>query len=116
MTDTQITEELLLNIHLRAREYAIAKCGRLPDTLELQESGVILATYLDYHGDYIGSEEIYAENLTEDLDLVAAQRSAQIEEDRRKREIYEAAQKELRDRQAKEERRIQYNKLKKEFE
>lgn len=113
----EITKELLQTIYERANQYALTKYGKEPDSLQLQYDGTIAAEWVTYHcGDRdTDTEYITAENLTEDLDAVAAERRKREEEERQKRAAYEAEQKRLREQRDKEERKRQYEKLKQEF-
>jgi hypothetical protein len=114
----EITSDLLQTIYSRANQFAITKFGSEPDRLELDSDGTITARWIDYRcGDMEEETEyISAENLTEDLDVVAAERAMRLEEERIKREAYEREQRRIREQREKEERKRQYEKLKKEFE
>jgi hypothetical protein len=113
----KITTELLQTIFTRANQYAITKYGNEPDKIILDSSGEIWARYDNYCcGSYDYEDEIITvDNLTEDLDAVAAERAKKLEEERLKQEEYNRQQKILREQREKEERRRKFNELKKEF-
>ena len=113
----EITKDLLQTIYERANQYALTKYGSEPHSISLEADGTIAATWTYYRcGDTdTDTEYISAENLTEDLDAVAAERRKREEEERQKRAAYEAEQKRLREQREKEERKRQYEKLKQEF-
>lgn len=114
----EITNDLLKTIYTRANQFAITKFGSEPDKIELDSDGIITARWVHYRCGEVDeeTETITAENLTEDLDLVAAERAKRLEEERIKREAYEREQKRIREQREKDERKRQYEKLKKEFE
>jgi hypothetical protein len=113
-----ITEELISLIYERANQYALTKYGNAPDTIEIFEDGSIGARFVTYcYGDR--DEEMYiitAENLTEDLDVVAKERKILEEAERIKTAAYHKEQEKIRNAREKERRKQDYLKLKKEFE
>jgi len=78
----KITTDLLKTIYTRANQFAITKFGSEPNRLELDSDGTITARWIDYRcGDIDeNTETITADNLTEDLDVVAAERAKRLEE------------------------------------
>lgn len=114
----EITTELLKTIYTRASQFAISKFGSEPDRMRLEDDGTIYCKWITYGrcGDVDEQTEyITAENLTEDLDVVAAEREKRLEEKKKEREAYEKAQKTIHEEREKETRRQQYLKLKTEF-
>ena len=113
----KITDELIETIYQRATEYCIAKYGREPDRLRLNE-GDLKADYIRYScGDEdVDSYIINASNLTEDLDKVYDDRMKAKEEKRLQVMAELKKQQAFSVEQATRQRKIQYEKLKKEFE
>jgi hypothetical protein len=115
----EITTDLLKTIKQRATQFAITKFGSEPDRMEIEDNGTLYCKWIHYGrcGDVDEETEyITAENLTEDLDAVAAERVKRLEEERIKREAYENAQKRIREERERDERKRQYEKLKLEFD
>lgn len=112
----EITSELFTTIYERANQYAITK-WKEPDYLKLSPNGIIVAVFIDYcYGDTVVTEEyIHPENLIESLDAVAAKRKEDEEE--RRRIVKAKYEEDFLRQQAKdkENRRIQYLYLQKEF-
>lgn len=116
--EQKITTELLQAIYERANEYAITKYGKEPDRIEIDSDGMIIARFICYQCGNTDEEYEYisAENLTEDLEIVAKERKEKEERERIQLEEYRKAQEKLREERDKEQRRQQYLKLKNEFE
>jgi len=114
----KITTELLIAIYNRASQYALTKYGTVPDDIKIDEDGNIIAEWHDYHcGEHsTESEYISADNLTEDLDIVAAQRKERLEKERIANEIRQKEINRRYEEQQKERRKQEYLKLKREFE
>lgn len=113
-----ITEDIIQAIYTRANEYAVIKFGGEPDRIELYEDGTINARYFSYHCGQQDEESytITAEMLTEDLEVVAAQRKLELE-NKRIEQLKQQKERELQQtRIDKQRRKEQYEKLKKEFE
>lgn len=113
-----ITEDALKTLHTRVAQYCIAKYGEEPDRLEIYSDGSIAARFITYHCSETDEtiESISLENLTEDLDAVAAERKRVMEEARKKQEEEQKRQNTLRIEREKQQRKEQYLRLKKEFE
>lgn len=112
----KITSELLTIIYERANQYAITK-WKEPDYIKLNPDGYLSAVFIDYCcGDTDVTEEyIHSENLIESLDVVAAKRKVEEEGRKIKQEAQYKADQLKRQAQEKENRRIQYLSLQKEF-
>ena len=112
-----ISTETLKAIYERANQFAITKRGEEPDRLTLQDDGTICAVWTTYAcGDWDEeSEDIKAEDLSANLDLVAEERRKREEEARIAQEEMNRQNEIARTERAKEERRQQYLKLKREF-
>lgn len=113
-----ITEDALKTLYTRVAQYCHTKYGEEPDRIEIDEYGTINARFITYHhGDSDETTEcISIENLTEDLDAVAAERKRVMEEAQKKQEEEQKRQNALRIEREKQQRKEQYLKLKKEFE
>lgn len=115
----EFTTEALRTLYQRANQFIITSSGKEPERLELQEDGSITAKWEIYsrgHYSHTDEESINAEDLTRDLDEVATERIKREDEERKIRLAMDEIEKERREKAEKENRRIQYNKLKKEFE
>ncbi len=114
----EITKELLQTIYERANQYAITKFGSEPHSLSLESDGTIAASWTHYHcGDSdTETEYITAENLTEDLDVIAAERRKKEEEAQLERKRKQLEEDQKRAEREKQNRKQQYQALKKEFE
>ena len=86
-----IDTELLLKIYARSKEYATAKFGHEPSQIGISEDGLIKVIYEYYSfGNWeTETEYISAENLTEDLEIVAKERAERLEAEKKKREAAE---------------------------
>lgn len=115
----EITQELLQTLHNRLVQVFLAKTNNTPDNIEMYEDGSFYCSRswnISYGGIETISEVISAEDLTADLDELVKIRKIneekkRLEDEKIHKEInarYEAEQK--------ANRRIQYEKLKKEFE
>lgn len=113
-----ITTELLKKVYLRAEQYAIARWNKTPDRIEIQDDGTIRVVWeIYYSGEYdYDYEYISVENLTEDLDPVIEKRKKEEEEAWKAHEIRMKEIEHQRKLQEQEQRRLQYLKLKQEFE
>ena len=113
-----ITTELLQKVYSRAEQYAIARWNKTPDRIEIQDDGKIRVVWeIYYSGEYdYDYEYISVENLTEDLDPVIEKRKKEEEEAWKAHEIRMKEIEHQRKLQEQEQRRLQYLKLKQEFE
>lgn len=113
-----LNTETISTFYKRAIAFCDAKWKNgTPDRIEICDDGSFCATWTAYSRDYDDTNEYFtAEEITVDLDVVAKQReerliAEKIENDKRQKEINARY-----DREQKEKRLIEYNKLKKEFE
>lgn len=115
MENIEITDELISAIYIRAMEFATAKWGKEPDRLEIDEYHNLGAVYDTYHcGERDTEKEIInISHLTKDLEQVAKERAAKLEAEHKKKRLEQIARDEQRAKHEKEQRRIQYNNLKK---
>lgn len=115
---TKITTELLVLIHNRVREACLAKWNVDFDRLSIEDDGSISCYYTPSYS-YAEEEwyEISVDDLQdENLDKLSEERLAKEKLEREKREEEQRIAAEKRIIREKEERRLQYLKLKKEFE
>lgn len=112
-----ITTEDLKVLYERAEQYSIAKFGKNFERLHIDERGVLELRWSGYErGDDDNLEYVEPEDLTQDLDILVAERKAKEEQERiRKAELDEIA-KQKHAAWEKSNRKAQYLKLKQEFE
>lgn len=113
-----ITSELISTIHERAYAYSQARYDRTPDKIIITESGIIQLMFEDvWYGEReVDYEYINPEDLTKDLDEVAAVRRAEEERKRKEKEEYLRKQREQQENMERAFRRQEYEKLRREFE
>jgi hypothetical protein len=112
------TTELLQSLYNQATQYALAKYGTIPDAIIVQSDGTISAKWSYYScGSWEDDYEYFtAENLDESLEAIAEERRRN-EELARIAKIKQDEENEKRWKQeAKNKRKAEYLKLKKEFE
>jgi hypothetical protein len=115
MEEIKITKELIKLIYNRTDEYANVKYGKFPDSIKLDDTGIIILEYEDRCGS-IDCEYIDAEDLNSDLDEIRRVRMEQEEVERLKRMENLLIQQERQKLIDKANRKRQYLTLKKEFE
>ena len=116
--NTEISIETLKAIRNRAVEYALAKYGSTPDRIEISEEYEIRAIFeTSCRGEWSEDTEYFdVDCLTANLDEVYAERK-RLEDERKEKERLERERQNIeREKREKNERRQQYEKLKKEFE
>lgn len=113
----EITEKLLENIFKRSTEYCIAKFGNQPDEF-LLENGFLCAIYREYCcGETTEKREIISVScLSEDLEKVYDERIKKEAEERARKQAKLLEMKKLKEKQELLNRKLLYEKLKKEFE
>lgn len=116
----QFTTEMIQALYDRAIQYSIAKYGSEPDRVRIEDDGQIRVTYEDNRPDSCESDNddywINAEDLGADLDKLAEERKERERLERIAREEQRRKDQIERKKIEKENRRIQYLNLKKEFE
>lgn len=114
----EIKPELLQYLYKLSMQYCVAKFGKEPNKLEVLEDGSLKAVYCEYcHGEHYEDEQYFsADCLTHDLVEVYEMRKKAEEEAKRQQEEQRKRKEEMRIKMEKEERRIKYLELKREFE
>ena len=115
---TEITTELLKAIYDRAEQVYLAETGNSAESVEIDEDGGIrcLSSYYCYGETVTESEIISASELTQDLDDIIKARKLKEAIEREEREELQRQRETALKKEQKEQRRAQYNLLKKEFE
>lgn len=115
----EITKELIQTIYTRAEQFAITRWNRgTPDVIGLEDDGTVSLTWEEFDDGYRDTdiEFIDVDDLTADLDSIAAERRRKEEEARLALERERRFREERRLAQEKDRRKSEYLKLKAEFE
>lgn len=112
----EISEELIETIYKRAMQYCVAKYGKEPGEIHIDEGSFKAVFGYTCYGEYNEDQEYFGVDcLTADLDEVYEQRMQAEAEEQKKREAESKRQNKIREEANQRNRKAEYLKLKKEF-